>query len=166
MSEIVRAVESDLTEIGEVYAAARVFMAANGNASQWGPGRYPQERLLREDVACGRLFVLKRNGRIAAVFALAEGAEPTYAVIEGGAWPNDLPYITIHRLASRPDEHGTAYECIRFAESLCREKGIGLRADTHRNNTVMRHILENSGFRYCGVIRVRGSERLAYSMEI
>lgn len=162
MSDIVRAEEEDLHEICAVYSEARIFMAANGNASQWGPGRYPQEELLREDIAEGRMYKLVRGGRIAAAFVLAFGAEPTYSVIEDGAWPNDLPYVTIHRLASLPDEHGTAYECIRFSERLCREKGLCMRADTHRNNSAMRHILEKRGFRCCGIIRVRGAERLAY----
>lgn len=41
-----------------------------------------------------------------------------------------------------------------------------LRADTHRNNRTMRHLLEKSGFRYCGIIHVAdGSERLAYQLE-
>ena len=36
---------------------------------------------------------------IHGVFALFEGAEPTYAHIEEGEWLNDEPYVTIHRLA-------------------------------------------------------------------
>lgn len=166
MSEIVRAAAEDLPEIDRVYAGARIFMAANGNASQWGPDRYPQYHILERDIALSRLFVLKRGGRIAAAFVLAEGDEPTYAAIEGGAWLNDKPYITVHRMASRADEHGCAEECIRFAEKLCREKGLALRADTHRRNAPMLHVLEKNGFRFCGVIRVRGSERLAFQKEI
>ena len=35
---------------------------------------------------------------IHGVFALFDGAEPTYAHIEEGEWLNDEPYVTIHRL--------------------------------------------------------------------
>ena len=38
-----------------------------------------------------------------------------------------------------------------------------LRADTHRDNRIMQHILQKHGFRYCGIIYLlNGDERLAY----
>lgn len=158
---------SDLPVILGIYAEARVFMAANGNASQWGTTRYPREELLKQDIENGRLYVLEHEGRIAAVFVLFIGEEPTYRVIRDGAWPNDRPYMTVHRLASRTEEHGTAAACLDFAVKLCKEKGLGLRADTHRDNSVVRHILEKYGFVYCGVINVAdGTERLAYQLRM
>ena len=43
---------------------------------------------------------------IHGVFALFDGAEPTYAHIEEGEWLNDEPYVTIHRLAGDGRVHG------------------------------------------------------------
>ena len=34
--------------------------------------------------------------------------------------------------------------------------------DTDPSNLRMQHILEKNGFKYCGVIKYQGSERLAY----
>lgn len=165
--KIEKAGESDLPEILEVYKEARAFMAANGNPSQWGLSGYPKEELLREDIALSRLYVLRRGGRIAAAFVIAEGEEPTYSVIEDGAWPNGKAYLTIHRLGSRTRERGAAKAAIDFCGELAKSRGEDVRADTHADNAPMRHILEKYGFRYCGIIYVRdGSKRLAYQLEL
>ena len=39
----------ELAEIMEIYAAARTFMAVNGNALQWSGG-YPQKEVLQERI--------------------------------------------------------------------------------------------------------------------
>lgn len=156
----------DMAAILAVYEDARRFMAANGNYSQWGPQKYPREELLREDIALSRLYVLERGGVICAAFVIAEGEEPTYRVIESGAWPSERPYVTVHRLGSLSGEHGCAAEALGFAEALAAERGLTVRADTHADNIPMRRILEKRGYRYCGVIHVRdGSPRLAFELD-
>lgn len=166
-SEIRLARPGELSQILAVYEDARGFMAENGNPDQWGRNGYPSAELLKKDVDLGRLFVIVRNGRIAAAFVLFIGDEPTYRVINEGNWLNDKPYLTVHRLGSVKDEHGIAKECLDFAVSVCREKGLDLRADTHRKNLPMRHILEKYGFTCCGVIFVAdGTERMAYQLMI
>ncbi len=156
---------SELGEITDVYEEARAFMALNGNPTQWGPERYPRLELLRRDIELKRLYVMKRGESIDAVFVLAEGEEPTYAVIKDGAWKDDKPYLTIHRLASRTDAHGCGRAVLEYCAEKAKEKGLGLRADTHEDNAPMLHILEGFGFEYCGIISVRnGSKRRAYQM--
>ena len=168
MTETVRKAESsDLPEILGVYAQAREFMAQNGNPSQWGDNGYPDEELLDFDIRLERLYVIIRDGRIAASFVLFIGDEPTYRVIRGGAWPNDKPYMTIHRLAALTCEHGTAKSVLDYAVGICREKGLDLRADTHRNNAPMLHILKKYGFAYCGEIKVGdGTPRMAFQLAV
>lgn len=167
MSEIRLARMGELSQILAVYDEARGFMAENGNPDQWGKSGYPDEELLRRDITLERLYVIIRDGRIAAAFVLFEGDEPTYRVIRGGAWPNDKPYLTVHRLGSLKNERGTARECLDYAASICRKKGLELRADTHEKNLPVRHILEKYGFYYCGRINVSdGSERLAYQLDV
>ena len=39
----------ELAQIMEIYASARSFMAANGNAEQWSDG-YPQKELIQKDI--------------------------------------------------------------------------------------------------------------------
>ena len=83
-----------------------------------------------------------------------------YARIYDGQWLDDMqPYGTIHRLAGREDARGVAAACFDW----CGTQLPNLRADTHRDNRIMQHILQKHGFRYCGIIYLlNGDERLAY----
>ena len=150
---------SDLEQILEIYAHARKAMADSGNPTQWGDS-YPPQEMLEEDIDSNRLFVYVINGQLLGVFAFILGADPTYQVIEGGAWLNDtLPYGTIHRLASAGHRKGVTDEVITW----CLEHCESLRADTHADNKIMQHLLEKNGFTRCGVIHVAdGSPRFAY----
>ena len=103
------AVRGDLPQILQIYAHAREAMAASGNPTQWGDNFPPQE-LLEEDIDSNRLFVDVVNGQLLGVFAFILGVDPTYQVIEDGAWLNDtLPYGTIHRLASSGKSKGGGF---------------------------------------------------------
>ncbi|MBO4848814.1 MAG: N-acetyltransferase [Clostridia bacterium] len=166
MKETIRLAEArDVEELLAVYKEAREFMAQHGNPTQWYASGYPGEAVLEEDIALSRLYVIERGGRIAAAFVIAEGEEPTYRVIEEGEWPTSRPYLTVHRLASRTDEHGCADAALEHAERTAASRGMTVRADTHADNAPMRRILERRGYRYCGVIRVRGgSPRLAFEL--
>ena len=82
------AVRGDLPQILQIYAHAREAMAASGNPTQWGDNFPPQE-LLEEDIDSNRLFVYVVNGQLMGVFAFILGVDPTYQVIEDGAWLND-----------------------------------------------------------------------------
>ena len=153
---------TDLPGIMAVYAQARKYMAENGNATQWGAA-YPSEELVKEDIRLGQCFVgTDDKEKIHFVFALIIGEDPTYLRIEQGAWLNNSPYGTIHRLGSDGTHKGCFAECLTF----CLNRIPNLRADTHRNNLTMQHLLEKYSFRRCGIIYVKdGSERLAYQRE-
>lgn len=142
-------------------------MRSSGNPTQWGISRYPKAELLEEDIEKRRLFVLMREGRIAAAFMLAEGDEPTYRAIEQGEWKSVKPYLTVHRLASRTGEHGCGKAALEFAAARAREKGLDLRIDTHADNAPMLRVIESFGFAYCGIIHVAdGSPRRAYQLNL
>ena len=97
-----------------------------------------------------------------AVFAYFEGEDPTYGVIEDGCWPNHRPYGTIHRVASSGRVRHAAARCFDWCFAQCQN----LRADTHEDNRVMQHVLEQAGFQRCGVIHVAdGTRRIAYQKE-
>ena len=113
------AVRGDLPQILQIYAHAREAMAASGNPTQWGDNFPPQE-LLEEDIDSNRLFVYVVNGQLMGVFAFILGVDPTYQVIEDGAWLNDaLPYGTIHRLASSGKSKGVASAVIEWCLEHC-----------------------------------------------
>ena len=149
--------EQDLPHILTIYNVARRYMRAHGNTAQWVNG-YPSEELLRQDLAAGQLYVLEDGGGVYAVFAFILGEDPTYRRIRG-AWRDDSPYGTIHRLASTGDRRGVASEVIAW----CLEHCESLRADTHADNKIMQHLLEKNGFVRCGIIHVEdGTPRVAY----
>ena len=153
------ATPTDMKQILEVYQAARAFMAANGNPTQWGTTS-PEEELWLEDIRRGDLYVVEKNGGAHGVFALIFGEDPTYSYIEGGAWRSGAPYATLHRVASDGQYRGIFEECIAFSKS----KYSHLRIDTHADNLPMQHLAEKHGFVYCGVIYVHNgtSPRKAY----
>lgn len=143
-----------------LYEAARHIMRADGNMHQWTNG-YPQEEVLRHDIDAGNSYVVvDSEQQVVGTFAFIPGIEPTYLRIYEGQWTDDaLPYATIHRLASSADTHDIASVCFSWAK----QQGLSLRADTHRDNHIMQHILLTQGFRYCGIILLaNGDERLAY----
>ena len=152
------AVRGDLPQILQIYAHAREAMAASGNPTQWGDNFPPQE-LLEEDIDSNRLFVYVVNGQLLGVFAFILGADPTYQVIEGGAWKSAAPYGTLHRVAGSGEVRGLFGQMVDYAWGVIPH----LRIDTHENNAVMRHLVEKHGFQRCGVIYTDdGTPRIAF----
>lgn len=148
----------ELPCILSVYRSAREFMCQNGNASQWAGG-YPPEALLRRDIAAGQLYVLEEGGEIHGVFALIEGDDPTYAVIEDGSWLSDAPYASIHRVASDGKLKGVFARFLEFSRGRHRH----LRIDTHADNHIMQRLILKNGFERRGIIHVEdGSPRVAF----
>ena len=159
-TEIRRAVPCDMPQIMQVYACARKFMAEHGNASQWANG-YPERSLLDDDILNGNLYVVEQDGKIHGAFALISGPDETYTYIEDGEWLSDSEYATIHRVASDGQVHGI----FRQVFDYCQARTGHLRIDTHRNNIIMQHVIEQCGFRRCGIIYVYdGTPRIAYEL--
>jgi len=158
MGMIRKAEKADLEEILRVYRAAKAYMVRSGNPTQWEEG-YP-DCVLGRDIENGDLYVLcGEDGAVHAAFAFILGEEPTYVVIEDGAWTSSAPYGTIHRLGSDGTVKGVFSQCLEFC------KGISpyIRADTHHDNATMQHLLEKHGFVRRGIIHVYdGTPRIAY----
>ena len=145
-----KATMQDLPAIMDIYAYARNFMVKTGNANQWGDG-YPQEKLLRDDIAQKQLYMIEQSGAVCGVFVFIIGEDPTYAVIDEGAWLSDSPYGTIHRVASNGTVHGIMKQIVGF----CRAQIHHLRIDTHADNHIMQHLILQCGFTRRGIIYVR-----------
>ena len=152
------ATAADLPALRPVFEAAKGIMRADGNPSQWSAPGFPPDALLLRDIARGGGFVMLSGESIIAYFALLPSPEPTYDYIDG-AWLTDEPYGVIHRMASYPEVHGVFSAIIDFAAA----RYAHLRIDTHRDNRIMRHLIEKHGFTYCGIIWLEdGTDRLAY----
>ena len=153
----------DLPRIMEIYAHARAFMTEHGNPRQWAMNGWPPEALIREDIKRGHSYVcVLQDGTVIGTFYYIAGPdiEPTYRVIEDGAWITDTPYGVVHRIATDGTVKGTGAFCIDWAYGQCGH----LRIDTHPDNKVMQNLLGKLGFAFCGIIYVEEDDdpRLAY----
>lgn len=156
--EIRKAKPSDLPALMLVYNGARKYMRESGNLVQWTKG-YPGEAVILNDIQNGNSYVCMDEGRIAGVFSLIFGEDPTYMKIYAGQWQNDRPYGTVHRIAVQSHNKGVASYCLDW----CFNKCGNVKIDTHRDNLPMQKLLLKNGFIYCGIIYLPdGSERLAY----
>ena len=150
----------DVPVIMQLIDEARGIMRSCGNVNQWIDG-YPSEETIRQDIAHGHCYrcVEQSSGEILASFAFIPGPEPTYKEIYDGQWQDDKPYYVVHRLASTAASHGIFNDVMDY----CMEVAGNLRIDTHRDNVIMRHVIDRYGFTYCGIIYLlNGDERLAY----
>lgn len=158
-----KAEKRDLPQIIQIYDSARSYMVKMGNPKQWGDG-YPLPALLEEDIARGELYVVcdgadKPHG----VFAFPLGDDPSYAAIDG-AWLNDNPYGTIHRIAG----DGTMPGIFKTSLAFCLGIIPDIRIDTHYDNVVMQRLLETNGFVRCGEVHLQKREdnlRIAYQYQ-
>jgi len=153
--------ESDIESIMSLYDSARKYMRTQGNMTQWVNG-YPSREAVLADINSGNCYVgVDSEGIIEVVFAFITGEDPTYSIIEDGAWPNARPYGTIHRMASSGKHGGMLAACVDF----CLTRIGTIRLDTHADNRTMRNAAEKIGFVRCGIIYCQdGTPRIAYQL--
>ena len=153
-----RGTPADVEAILAVYEASRRYMRATGNATQWSDG-YPTRADVEADMAAGNSYVGEWEGEVVMAFAFILGDDPTYRIIEQGAWLNDRPYGTIHRIGSNGRRAGMLAACVAF----CFTQTDNLRLDTHADNRPMLTAAARLGFERCGIIYCRdGSPRIAF----
>lgn len=159
----------DLPEVMPIFAEARASIAELG-INQWQDG-YPVQADIEADIARGESWCVVQDGRIVGTFALIFGGEPTYDVIEDGAWltnsvSHEKKYAAIHRIAIKRAKRGSGISTavVNFAldlTAMCHRESV--RVDTHYGNVVMRRMLEKHGFTECGRIYLASGEpRVGY----
>jgi hypothetical protein len=154
---------ADVPVIMRLIEEARGIMRSCGNVNQWIDG-YPSEETIVNDIAHDHCYLCEEvGGEIVASFAFIPCPEPTYKEIYEGQWLDDEPYYVVHRLASTAVSHGVFNDVMDY----CMGVAGNLRIDTHRDNVIMRHVIERYGFTYCGIIYLaNGDERLAYQKRL
>ena len=160
MLKIRKTTYDDLKDCDRIYAHAKEMMRINGNPTQWN-GEYPNSKDVIEDIKNDCSYVVTNDDKVVAVLAFIEGIEPTYSYIEDGAWLQDAPYATIHRIAS----DNTVKGILNFVVDYFSKKDLDIRIDTHEDNKIMLHQIQKCGFKYCGIIYVHDhSKRLAFQL--
>lgn len=158
--QVCRATMGDIEQIISMIEYSRSLMRKRGNLSQW-TGGYPSRQDVEADIRAGNSHLLRCGDAVAGTFALVEGLEPTYQIIEGGWKDAPRPYGTIHRTACAPGFHGIFAAALEWS----RRQVASLRIDTHADNRVMLHLIQKLGFERCGIVYMDdGSPREAYQM--
>lgn len=161
--QIRKTTEADLFKIDRIYVQARVYMKTHGNPTQWGDTRPPLAAIIDDVVNENSHVIEDEEGEIVAVFSLVFGEDPTYAVIEDGAWLNDEPYAVIHKVASSGKCKGIMDAILEYSFSQINN----IRIDTHADNKTMQNAILKHGFKRCGIIYVDdGTPRIAYQKTI
>lgn len=147
----------DMDRLLEIYDIAKQFMRKTGNMNQWNSS-YPDRELLTKDIQNHHLYVMEEDHQVHSVFAFIIGEDETYQVIEG-AWLDESPYGTIHRIAS----DGVIHHVFKKAVEYCSQKCAHIRIDTHEDNQVMQKAILRNGFKRTGIIHIKdGSPRIAF----
>lgn len=157
--KIRKAAYEELDRLTDIYSCAKRFMEEHGNNNQWtGKDAITKEKI-KLLIDKQQLFVGEDDEKIHFAFAYILGEDPTYNVITEGAWLNDLPYGTIHRVASA----GTSKGVVKIISDWALKQNPNLKIDTHHDNIVMQKALEKNGFSRCGIIFLEnGDPRIAY----
>lgn len=152
----------DAPRIAEIIRHAQARMRARGS-DQWQHG-YPGPEHIACDTDKGYGYGLFEEGRMIAYGAVSFDGEPAYADI-AGAWPDEEPYVVVHRLAVAEEALGRrlASVFLRKVEILACSRGVTrFRIDTNFDNTPMLRTLERLGFDRCGEIRYEADTRQAF----
>ncbi|MFA7222620.1 MAG: N-acetyltransferase [Bacilli bacterium] len=154
--EILLATSKNINRILKIYESAKKFMESEHN-HQWHAG-YPGFKMVKAEIKKKELYVIKDKDVIVGVFAFIIGVDHTYLKIDG-AWLNDEPYGTIHRLA----KIGEAKGILEAALNFCLTKVDNIRIDTKDTNISMNNKLLSIGFKRTGIIKIdNGEDRIAY----
>ena len=160
--EMVKAEKTELPQIMELIIQAKGFLKAQG-VDQWQDG-YPEMSDLERDVDNGIGYVLLDDSRIVGYTAIDFRGEPAYGTLQG-KWPNEDPYVVIHRMAvdNTVKGKGLAQAMFRQAEAMALARGVeNVRVDTDEGNKIMRHIIAKEGYTFCGHITFACSDKIAF----
>ena len=160
--------KDDVKKICEIIDQAKQYMK-NNKIDQWQNG-YPNETSITNDINNGNCYVLIDNEKIVATAAIIYDKDPNYDIIYEGKWITDLPYVVIHRIATKQEyrNKGYASKIIELTKKDMENKNIhSLRIDTHEYNFPMQKMLSKNGFTKCGIIYLNGimdnvNKRFAY----
>ena len=158
-----KAKTEEIDVIMDVFEVAKRFMRRTGNDKQWIAG-YPSKELILSNIRDDSFYVcLSGDLQMVGVFYYKIEEDRTYTNIYEGAWLNDKPYGVVHRIASNGKQKGIASFCLQWCLDQCKN----VRVDTHRDNIVMQHVLNQNGYKQCGIIYVaNGTERLAFQKSL
>lgn len=160
--ELRKAKIQDIHNVWDIMQYAIESRKKDGS-NQWQDG-YPNKQQIASDIAKGYGYVLCIQHEIMFYAAIIFDIEPAYEAIDG-QWLTHQPYCVIHRMAVSPNGKGKGLstKMMLEIEKLCLQKEIfSIKIDTNFDNAPMLYLIKKLGYKYCGKVYFRGSERRAY----
>lgn len=155
MMEIRKGTLGDIPRIVEIYDRL-LAEEENGRAViGWVRGVYPTERTALDALEAGTLFVLERDGVVAAAAKIDQNQVPEYA---GANWKypaSPEQVMVLHTLVVDPAfaGQGCGTEFVRFYERYALDRGCPcLRMDTNARNAAARRLYAGLGYWEAGVV--------------
>ena len=157
---------TDTGEAGATGSGADETAATTEEATEEATEATEETRKAREmrETQAAKAAAAQAQGNVGAYGAVVFDGEPAYDAIEG-AWLTDGDYVVLHRMAVADGEkgRGVATEFMRRVAAMACGRGTGsMRVDTNFDNRYMLRMLGRLGFVYCGKVRYRSGERLAF----
>lgn len=155
---------TDTGEAGATGSGADETAATTEEAEETRKAREMREMRETRETQAAKAAAAQAQGNVVAYGAVVFDGEPAYEAIEG-AWLTDGDYVVLHRMAVADGEkgRGVATEFMRRVEAMACGRGTGsMRVDTNFDNRYMLRMLGRLGFVYCGKVRYRSGERLAF----
>ena len=157
---------TDTGEAGATGSGADETAATTEEATEEATEATEETRKAREmrETQAAKAAAAQAQGNVVAYGAVVFDGEPAYDAIEG-AWLTDGDYVVLHRMAVADGEkgRGVATEVMRRVEAMACGRCTGsMRVDTNFDNRYMLRMLGRLGFVYCGKVRYRSGERLAF----
>ena len=156
MDGVRKAVRSDIPQVAAIYDRILTEEEQGRAATGWVRGVYPTEKTARDALEAGALFVLERDGAVAAAAKIDRNQVPEYANVSW-RYPDVPPerVMVLHTLAVDPvfAGKGCGTQFVAFYEKYARENSCPyLRMDTNTKNTAARRLYARLGYREAGIV--------------
>ena len=147
---------ADIPRVAAIYDRVLTEEESGRAAIGWVRGVYPTEQTALDALNADTLFVLERDGEIAAAAKIDRNQVPEY-VNADWKYPNAPPdqVMVLHTLVVDPLRSGKGYgtEFVRFYERYAMDQGCPfLRIDTNARNTAARQLYARLGYWEVGIV--------------
>lgn len=156
MDGIRKAVRSDIPQVAAIYDRILTEEEQGRAAVGWIRGVYPTEQTALDALEAGTLFVLERDGVVAAAAKIDRNQVPEYA---NAPWryPDVSPerVMVLHTLVVDPAfaGKGCGTRFVAFYERYALEHGCPyLRMDTNAKNAAARRLYGRLGYWEAGIV--------------